>query len=338
MYNSGYGYYGNYYCDSGYSGPSYYDYSQPIPVTNQQPDATAATTTDAAADPAVAAANDPPPSPEVQAGTSHMDLARAAFQKGDYAAASSEIDQAIQALPKDAALHEFRALVQFATKNYKQAAATLYAVLAAGPGWDWATLSGMYADTTTYTDQLRALEEYVKANPSATDAKFVLAYHYLTCGHTESAKTQYEEILKLQPKDLLTAQLAKLVGGDPNEPKRDSPTPQPPDAEAEAAPENQPTPPSAIDAAQVVGKWTAKRADGSTFGLDLTPDSKFTWSFQQGKKKQEFGGKYSVDGAILVLERTDGAQMPGLVTMSSTGFNFKLYGGSPDDPGLDFRK
>jgi hypothetical protein len=43
-------------------------------------------------------------------------------------------------------------------------------------------------------------------------------------------------------------------------------------------------------------------------------------------------------GAILVLERTDGARMPGLVTLSDGGFNFKLYGGPPDDPGLDFTK
>ena len=56
------------------------------------------------------------------------------------------------------------------------------------------------------------------------------------------------------------------------------------------------------------------------------------------KKKQDVGGKYSVDGAILVLEQTDGSQMPGLVTLGKDGFNFKLYGGPPDDPGLDFKK
>ena len=74
-----------------------------------------------------------------------MDLARAAFQQANYAEASREIDLAIKALPRDAALHEFRALIFFATRDYKQAAATLYAVLSAGPGWDWTTLSGMYS-------------------------------------------------------------------------------------------------------------------------------------------------------------------------------------------------
>ena len=96
--------------------------------------------------------------------------------------------------------------------------------------------------------------------------------------------------------------------------------------------------PDPIDAAKVVGKWKARRPEGTTFALELTGDSKFTWRYERGKTKEEFGGKYSVDGAILVLERTDGAQMPGLVTLTGKGFNFKLYGGPPDDPGLDFMK
>jgi uncharacterized protein (TIGR03066 family) len=113
------------------------------------------------------------------------------------------------------------------------------------------------------------------------------------------------------------------------------PTPQPPDAGQTDA---EPTAPAEIDAAKIVGKWTAKRADGSTFSLSLTDDSKFTWSYSKGKQKQQFNGTYSVDGAILVLDRGDGQQMPGLVTIGNSGFNFKLYGGPPDDPGLDFKK
>jgi hypothetical protein len=93
-----------------------------------------------------------------------------------------------------------------------------------------------------------------------------------------------------------------------------------------------------IAATKIVGKWSAKRPSGPTFSLDLTKDSKFTWGYEQGGKKEEFGGKYSVDGAVLVLERGDGAQMPGLVTLAGNGFNFKLYGGPPDDPGLDFKR
>jgi hypothetical protein len=84
-----------------------------------------------------------------------------------------------------------------------------------------------------------------------------------------------------------------------------------------------------------IGPPNAKTA---TFSLDLTPDEKFTWKYDRQGTGQEFGGKYAVDGAILVLQRADGAQMPGLVTLANNGFNFKLYGGPPDDPGLDFKK
>jgi uncharacterized protein (TIGR03066 family) len=330
MYNSGYASYSNPYYASGVDTADYYDYSQPITVINQQPAAVAAT------DEAAAAVGETAVSPEVQEGTRHMDLAREAFRQENYADASREIDLAIKALPRDAVLHEFRALIFFATRDYKQAAATLYAVLSAGPGWDWTTLSGMYANTATYISQLQKLRAYVEANPRATDAHFVLAYHYLTTGHTEEARKEYEAVLKLQPNDELSAQLLTLVGGTAEAPAGARPQSYTPDAPAPDAVE--PTSPQEIDASKIVGNWTAKRKDGATFSLNLTSDDKFTWKFDQKGKKQQFGGKYSVDGAILVLERADGAQMPGLVTLADNGFNFKLYGGAPDDPGLDFKK
>ena len=331
--------YSNPYYVGGGTTAAYYDYSQPITVINQQTDpyVTMAQTPSDGGD---TTSSPPTVSPEVQEGTTHMDLARDAFRAGDYGKASSEIDLAIKALPKDAALHEFRALIFFATKDYKQAAGTLYAVLSAGPGWDWTTLSGMYANVATYTEQLRALEVYTKENPSSPESRFVLAYHYTTCGYPDSARKQYEEVLKLLPGDQLSAQLLKLLTPEPAKDSASTPIPQPPDTNSGAATstDETPKPPAAIDAAKIVGNWTAKRPDGAVFTLNLTADSKFTWGFTQGDKKQEFGGKYSVDEAILVLERSDGAQMPGLITLADNGFNFKLYGGPPDDAGLDFKK
>lgn len=322
MYNSGYQSYSNPYYGGG-SGSAYYDYSQPITVVNQQPTTVAS---DAVA-----------PSPEIQESTSHSDLAREAFKNGDYVTAMNELDAAIKILPRDAALHEFRALIFFATKDYKQSAAALYAVLSAGPGWDWTTLSSMYGDVNVYTQQLRDLEQYVKTNPDAADARFVLAYQYLTCGYSDSAAKQYKDLQKLQPNNQLVAQLLTLVGNGPGGDTTSTPTPEPPTT-GDSSNEPQPQAPQAIDPKAVVGNWSAKRPDGSSFALKITDDGKFTWSFAQGKNKQEFGGKYNVDGAVLVLERADGAQMPGLVTLADKGFNFKLYGGPPDDPGLDFHQ
>ena len=68
----------------------------------------------------------------------------------------------------------------FAQGKYKEAAAGLYSVLSVGPGWDWTTMCSLYPNVEVYTKQLRALEAAVKQNPQANDARFVLAYHYLT--------------------------------------------------------------------------------------------------------------------------------------------------------------
>lgn len=194
------------------SGTVIYDYVQPIPVA---PEAL------------------PPPKPNPPEGeTSILNYnvpedvardfasARAAFTAGDYELALRQIDDCIKALPSDGVAHEFRALVLFAKGNYRDAAATLYAVLAAGPGWDWATLKGLYPDMRSYTAQLRALEEYARRNPNAADARFVLAYHYLTMGYSEQARSQYEQVAKLQPDNRLASQLVKSLqlNADPDRP------------------------------------------------------------------------------------------------------------------------
>ena len=49
-------------------------------------------------------------------------------------------DEALAKLPNDTTLHEFRGLCLFALGRYDEAAATVYAVLSVGPGWDWTTL------------------------------------------------------------------------------------------------------------------------------------------------------------------------------------------------------
>src|SRR5262249_50724606 len=132
-----------------------------------------------------------------------FEAAREAFKGGDYAKAQSLVEKAIELLPSDATLHEFRALTLFAQGRYKDAAATLYAVLAAGPGWNWATMRELYPDEDTYTRQLRALEEYIRKNPKSAEARFVLAYQYLVLGTKDPAVDQLKEVVDLQPQDKL---------------------------------------------------------------------------------------------------------------------------------------
>ena len=162
-----------------------YDYSQPLNTAAAPPDA-------------------PPPT---DPGTSPVAQARQAFQAGDYAGALQLTQQALGQMPNDISLHEFLALVLFAQGNDEQAAAPLYAVLSVGPGWDWTTLIGNYSDASVYTEQLRRLEAFVKANPKSAKAQFVLAYHYICQGQGEAAIKPLESVVALQPDDKLSAQL-----------------------------------------------------------------------------------------------------------------------------------
>ena len=155
-----------------------YDYSQPIDTQAAPPPAEVA-------DPAVA----------------KFDAARRGVpQSGDYAGALRLTDEALKVLPNDATLHEFRALVLFAVGKYDLAAGPLYAVLSVGPGWDWTTMAGLYPGIDVYTAQLRKLEAFVKANPSSTAGRFVLAYHYLTQGHIDAAVAQLKQVVALAPR------------------------------------------------------------------------------------------------------------------------------------------
>jgi tetratricopeptide (TPR) repeat protein len=214
------------------------DYSQPVQVpapvnvgvdtTSYSSPATYASAAtgesmDTAAAPVTTAPQEaPPPSstpatPEVPPeATEYFDLAREAFKSEQYDRALKEVEEAIRVLPKDTTLHEFRALVLFAQGKYKDAASGIYAVLAVGPGWNWETMSGLYANPDTYTKQLRALESYVRQNLNAADGRFLLAYHYLVLNSISQAVTELKEFEKLVPKDQLAPQLVKAFTESPD--------------------------------------------------------------------------------------------------------------------------
>ena len=248
-----YPYYNPYYGGS-YVAGSAFDYSQPIVVTQAS----------------VAPAGVPGGLTAEQQATPLFDAARNAFMQGDYKTALAQVDQAIAQVPNDTVLHEFRGVALFALGRYKEAAAADYAVLSTGPGWDWTTLSALYPNVDVYTAQLRALEQYAKSHPAASDAKFLLAENYLTCGYTDAAAVQFKEVVQLDPKDQLSAQLLKSISA--------SGTAQPAVSSQPAAPA---TP---ADASSFVGNWTATRADSARITLALAGDGKFTWSLDQKGK------------------------------------------------------
>jgi tetratricopeptide (TPR) repeat protein len=162
--------------------------------------------------------------PKVKEAVGLFDEGRALFAKGDYAGAQAKVDKAIGIMPQDRVLHEFRALVLFAQQKYSEAAATLYAVLSVGPGWNWDTLKSFYPNVDTFTQQLRTLEAHAKSNSKAADERFVLAYLYLAMGQMEPAIKMLEQVTSLAPKDQLSAQILKAI--KPKQPEAPTDRPQ----------------------------------------------------------------------------------------------------------------
>jgi tetratricopeptide (TPR) repeat protein len=179
-----------------------YDYSQPIPVPDP-----VEVPTDPNVPPMPPAQDDPNAAQAAQI----LEQGRQAFLANDFDSALKFADQAVRLSPKDTTLHEFRALVLFAQQRYQDAAATIYAVLAVGPGWDYTTMVSFYRDPQTYTNQLRALETYAKANPKNAPARFLLAYHYLTLDHRDAAAGMLRDVVALQPNDHLAAYLLQML-------------------------------------------------------------------------------------------------------------------------------
>ena len=90
-----------------------------------------------------------PPNPATASSTEQVfSAARDAFKAGDFQRALDLTDQVIKDESNVPVVHEFRALCLFALKRYDEAAAVDYAVLSAGPGWNWSTLVGLYRTLT----------------------------------------------------------------------------------------------------------------------------------------------------------------------------------------------
>ncbi len=286
-----------------------YDYSQPINTV-------AAPVDEAAASPAMTL----------------FDAARASFSQGDYAGALRQADNALTTLPNDTSLHEFRALCLFALGRYDEAAATLYAVLSVGPGWDWTTLIGLYPTVDIYTAQVRALETYCGTDRQSATGRFVLAYQYLTQGHTDAAVAMLKQVLQLKPDDKLSAQLVRQLDPSQGQPAVASTTP----ATAPATPPADATPPAG---ATIEGTWSARPAPDTAIALTLQPGGAFVWKVDQKGQSRQFAGTSTFGNGILTLTQDQGPALVGRVSWSDpTHMNFRIVGDGPEDPGVNFAK
>jgi tetratricopeptide (TPR) repeat protein len=247
--------------------------------------------------------------------------ARDAFKAGEFARALSLTDLTLQHYPNDPVLHEFRALCLFALGRYDEAAAALYVVLTAGPGWDWPTMVGLYSDVDTYTRQLRALEAAIHANPAVASKRFVLAYHYLVQEHTERARREFENAIQLQPKDELAAQFVKLLTPPSEAPAVAATDPA---RATETAGMHQPSPPPAA----LLGTWKAQPRRDLSIELTVREDGQFTWDVNSnGQADSITGGVDYLDG-VLTLTQADAPALAGkVVNLGEKQFGLELLGG-----------
>jgi tetratricopeptide (TPR) repeat protein len=251
-----------------------------------------------------------------------MEIALAAFRKGDFSAALTAVDSAISEVPGDPAMHEFRALVFFAMGRFNDAAGVLNPILASGPGWDWTTMTGLFESQDDYVKLLRKLEEHHLANPDSAAANFLLGYHYLVLGHLEQALELFEHSAKLEPTDTVSAGLRDLI--------RDSI--QTEDEDTEDAP-----PPTPVNPDKLVGTWVSKAADDGTITLVMTEKGDFTWSFDKTGNSGKLAGEFGIYDSNLLVLISDDSQMVGEVTFAEDSkLSFVLAGGPRGDPGLTF--
>ena len=306
-----------------------YDYSQPVVVNNyvtNDGDLTDASTVEGGTATAESA---PAPSPSDAA----FDAALSSFKQGDYATALAGCDTAVKLSPNDSVIHEVRALSLFALGRYPEAAATLNAVLAVAPGMDWTTLSGLYGSVDAYTQQLRKLEDFCRANPDSAAGYFVLAYHYLVGGYSDMAADALRVVVAKQPGDVVAKRLLDALT-----PKEDKPADPPPAAQ----PEPTKAPAAATPAGpetDLVGTWKATAGKDSV-DLVITEDSQFTWkAAPAGREPVAISGMIeTARDAIALVSESAGTMAGKVASKGGDAFEFTLAGAPVDAKPIAFQR
>ena len=319
-YQTGYGSYWNPYAAAPVVsvGGGSFDYSQPIAALADR----------------TAPANETAARQVAEDSSGLLDASRDAFKRQDYLGALILVDKAVAILPSDSAIHEYRALVLFALGKYSDAAAVLNSILASGPGWDWSTMVRLYDSQPSYTGQLRKLEAYIAANPNAADARFVLGYHYLVCGHLSSATAEFEAVTRLQPADSVARQLLNLTRSSANPGEAGGLPDGGSGPSANTGPAATPLSPD-----QLVGSWLIDRGEGGSVTLELCQQGNFTWTFAKAGKLNKLEGSYSINGKGLLVLASGDSQMIGSVALDDDKhLRFILAGGPEGDVGMLFAK
>jgi tetratricopeptide (TPR) repeat protein len=147
-----------------------------------------------------------------------LSIAQDAFARGDYNKAYQWAQRANDAMPQ-ARTHALMAQALMAQGFYGGAAGEARAAVAMAPAVDWTTLYGFYDyKMPEFSAQFRKLEDFVRQNPSSSDARFLLGYEHQILGQVDTAHAQLAISAVLEPVDVTpTSVLARdgveIVGG-----------------------------------------------------------------------------------------------------------------------------
>jgi len=141
-------------------------------------------------------------------------LARRAFQAGDYPLAASNWRHALIDEPGNGLAALRLAQAEFAMGNYQDAADAVQTGMTALPYDQWGVVvknyRELYPSNLPITNQLRALEKARKDNPDNATARFLLGYQYLYLGYPKHAETELQKAVELEPANEFSQKLAAI--------------------------------------------------------------------------------------------------------------------------------
>lgn len=138
----------------------------------------------------------------------HLTEARLAFRRGNYEEAAQQAYLSAQQMPSDPRPYELVSLALLMQGEYEQAAQYAQQFVALGGRSFWASVRGYFGNEDAYLAQLSALEDYVRDQPGAADAQFLLGYHYHLRGDLDRAEEQLSRALEQSPDN---AQATRLL-------------------------------------------------------------------------------------------------------------------------------
>ena len=142
--------------------------------------------------------------------------AERAFRERRYEDAARLSSHAIVEDSRNGKLHLFAAQALFALGDFRSAAAAIQQAASLLDRSEWGFVVENYEKFYgggDYVTQTARLVEFIKENPDASYARFLLGHHYKFLGYNEAARVLLAKAVELESRDRLAAELLTMAGG-----------------------------------------------------------------------------------------------------------------------------